>query len=299
MLLHICFDCQSQKLFFSIAYYYSAPIPTPSTVYLSQNASCPSLSSCLFLLEPEVVNVLPQHREHESLHAVRHDLRLESPAQQTHHPVLGQHPLQSLWIGDGLLVGLLVHLDHADGVGAGVRRGGRAESDEGRPPKSGQLVVKFRQVLVQVVVHEEPGVVADEGRRRCGQSSVPEDRRSLHFQLGNEILESIFPADLHACLKGVHRHENDTEESSRSRGSYSLNSHREILCLVKVIKGNNHSRVCSSVSESGQRSLNQGREEASVESRDSTILVQCLERFSGGGTISILIVDGGSHPHQR
>ena len=141
----------------------------------------------LLLREENSLELLPQNAEEDSLQSVGDDLRVEASEHETVDPVLGEDVLDGYGVGDCDLGGLLVDLDDADGVGAGVGDCGAAEPDPGAPSKLLELVVLDLGVLdVEEVVGREPGVVTDERCGGGGEGAVVEDGGAGSLDLWKE-----------------------------------------------------------------------------------------------------------------
>jgi hypothetical protein len=72
----------------------------------------------------------PQHIEQQALETVGDNLGLETSEEQAVHTIFLNHLVESLHVSDGHFTGLLGGLQHANGVGAGIRNSRGAESNQ-------------------------------------------------------------------------------------------------------------------------------------------------------------------------
>ena len=155
----------------------------------------------IVLLEELLVDELPEDREHQTLHTVGQDLGLQATAEQTAQTVLLDDAAEGLGVRDLLSVTLLVHLDHADRVGAGVRHGRGAETDHGTTSQLLGGLVVARQHLVEVVVHEEPRVVTHESCGGGSDGTLEESAGASSSELSHELLHTVLTLHLPMNLK--------------------------------------------------------------------------------------------------
>lgn len=114
------------------------------------------LAQCLFLWEEHLLELLPKNREENALHAVGKDLGLQATEHQTSNSRLLNHILDHLRIRQVLRVRLLVNLNDADRVGAGITDGRCAESHQCPTAELAQLSVLLGDLGTQEVVCGKP-----------------------------------------------------------------------------------------------------------------------------------------------
>ena len=292
---------------------------------LSLHSHSLSLSlSLLLLLEELLVDELPQDGEHESLQAVGEDLGLQPSSEEGEDAVLLDDLLHGFGVRDDFCGRLSVDLNDSDGVGDRVGDDRGAEADEGVSHELELDLLVLGQYFLQGVVGEEPGIVSGEGSRESGHRSVVEHRRSAGPGLLEQVSEALAAVHLHGGLHGVDGHEEDSPESGCARGGAGLDAHGQVLGLLEVVEEVEHAGIGSGVSESRERALGQGRDQPSVESRNTSILPQgsvCLkqkqkkakkndekregaqilglpEGFKRASSVPVLVVDGCSQPHE-
>mmetsp|Transcript_31177 Transcript_31177/g.101544 ORF Transcript_31177/g.101544 Transcript_31177/m.101544 type:complete len:307 (+) Transcript_31177:81-1001(+) len=249
--------------------------------------------------EHQLVDILPQHGEEQALQPIGHQARLEPPSEQPRDAVLAHHQPHSIRIGDALRVRLLGGLDDADGVGGGVADQGREEADGSAAAQLLQRRVWVRQLLVQVVVREEPWVVSHQRSARGGQSAVEEHSGARSADLAHQGWEPTRALNLHDGLGGVDWHQEDTPRCRGGRRAQRLGADGEVARRLQPIHERQHARIRSRVAEAGQRALRQRRQVAAIEPPDAALLVQ---RLHGGQrpwcSMTVLVVHRRAEPHQ-
>mmetsp|Transcript_11097 Transcript_11097/g.30661 ORF Transcript_11097/g.30661 Transcript_11097/m.30661 type:complete len:322 (-) Transcript_11097:107-1072(-) len=250
----------------------------------------------LLLWKQNLLKVLPQHGEENSLQTVGKDLGLQSAEQETLHAALGDDVAHDLRVRYLFGIGLLVDLADADAVGAGVGDGRGAETEDGTTAELAELRVLLGDAFAEVVVGEEPWVMSDEGGGCGSETSVVQGERSGCLDLVHDDAE--FSCDLHGRLDGIDWHQEDTKDGGRCGGRNGLDTNRKILGAFERIEQSEDTRVGRSVTKSRQWSLEKGWQDATVETRDTTICVKRAEGHWEGGSVAVLVVDGCSHPHE-
>lgn len=122
---------------------------------------CRSSNSCflLFLGEHDLFKVLPQDAEKNTLQAIRQNLGLQTSKHETLDTRFGQDSLNDLWVRQLIRMRLLVRLDDTDRVGACIRNGRRAKTQDSSTSQFGQLCILLGDKFTQVIVGEEPTAV--------------------------------------------------------------------------------------------------------------------------------------------
>ena len=81
-------------------------------------------------------------------------------------------------------------------------------------------------------------------------------------------------ANLHDGFAGIHWHEDDPEERSCRGSRQSLDTHIEVGSRFIAVQQSQCPRICSSVTKSGERPLEESWCQSSVEPGDPTIPVR-------------------------
>ncbi len=102
----------------------------------------------------------------------------------------------------------------------------------------------------------------------------------------------------HGGLHSINRHEQDSEQRSGNGSRNSLRSNRQISSHIEGIQSCQGTSICGSVTETRERALKKGWHQTTIKARNTAISIQSLECLSGGGSVSVLVVDGGTHPHE-
>mmetsp|Transcript_3840 Transcript_3840/g.7739 ORF Transcript_3840/g.7739 Transcript_3840/m.7739 type:complete len:212 (-) Transcript_3840:322-957(-) len=176
------------------------------------------LARCGRSLVHHLGNGLPANGEESPLDAVGEDPRAQATAEEPCVALLLNDLLCRVEVADGLHRRLAGRLQHAQGVGAGVRDSGRGKADDGVADVLPKLELEGRQHLAQLVVGVEPRVVAHPSRGHGTNCTLPE-RCGVLLGLLNEALQAVFALHLLRGLPRIDRHQEDAESSS-ARGRY-------------------------------------------------------------------------------
>jgi hypothetical protein len=128
----------------------------------------------LFLWEQGFLKVFPENGKENTLQTIGQNLGLQTTEKETPNSRFLQHIANDLAVRQLIWMGLLVHLDDTDGIGARVTDSGTAESENGTTTKFLELIVLFGDIFTQIVVGEEPRVVTDKGGRRRSEGAIVE-----------------------------------------------------------------------------------------------------------------------------
>jgi hypothetical protein len=118
--------------------------------------------------------VLPENGKENTLQTIGQNLGLQTTEKEAPHARFLQYIAHNLAVGQLIWMGLLVHLDDPDGIGARVTDSGTAETENGTTTKFLELIVLLRDLFTQIVVGEEPWVVTDKGGRCRSEGAIVE-----------------------------------------------------------------------------------------------------------------------------
>jgi hypothetical protein len=233
--------------------------------------------------------VLPQDAEQNPLQPIGQNLGLQSSEHESGHSALGNDVAHHLSVGQDILVRLFVDLDDPNTVAAGITDRGGAKAENGTSTQLHQLRILLWNILREVVVGEEPGVVPHEGCRRSRNGSIVERQGSTDLDFIHDAAK--LSRHLHRRLDRVYGHEKDAPHGSCSRGGHSFDGGGHVLGGLVRVQQREHARVGSRVSESGEGALDQGGGDAAVEAQDASVGVESAESDGERRSISVLVVD--------
>jgi len=245
-----------------------------------------------------LIEVSPENREHKTLSTVGENTSLETAAHETKDTITLNDVLHGLRVRNLLGTGLTVGLDDTNGVRDRVRDDGRAETHTSTTKKLLEGVSLHRKTSIKEVVSREPGEVTGESGSRGSESTMEEDGETVGTELVHEDGKTLGTLDLKDGLEGIDRHEADSEESSSRRSTHGLDGNGEILSGGETVQESEGTSVGSSITETGERTLSEGRNKTLVETGNTTFLVKGLSSLLKGSTISVLVVHDGTHPHE-
>lgn len=141
-----------------------------STVHLllaavAQRSRCVVLGSIwhLFLSKEGFFKMLPQNRKENTLQTICQDFGFQPTEHQSRHTRFGQDTTKDFGIGQLIGMRLLIHLQDANRVTAGVADRGTAKSQKGSSSQFVDLRVLFGNFLRQEIVRGKPRVMSYEG----------------------------------------------------------------------------------------------------------------------------------------
>ena len=158
--------------------------------------------SLLFVFgEKNFFKLLPQNTEQDSLHTIGQNLGFQTSEHEPLDTWFCNDITENLDICQLFWVGLLVHLHHTDWVGASVRYGRGAESQDGTTSQLLELCILLRDLFTQEIVSGEPTVKSRTKRNK--RSSVGGDTGEIKEWEGMSFLSKNNDAD----QKPLHRHQ--------------------------------------------------------------------------------------------
>mmetsp|Transcript_47130 Transcript_47130/g.105971 ORF Transcript_47130/g.105971 Transcript_47130/m.105971 type:complete len:295 (+) Transcript_47130:238-1122(+) len=236
----------------------------------------------------------PAHREEGSLQAVGQDAGAQAAAEEPDIALLLNDLLSRLHVTHWLQCCLPRCLQHPQGVGKGVRNGGRCKANDGIADVLPIGKVKGWQGLPELIVGVEPRVVAHPRRSHGTNGTLPE-RGGVLLGLLQEPLQAVLALHLLGGLPGINGHEEHAEASSATGGRHGLGRGGQ----VRVLEGRERAVVGRGVAEPGDGRLDQPWSQTAVEPGDATLRPQLLGDLHEAAAVTVLVVHDGAHPHQR
>lgn len=245
------------------------------------------------------LEVLPEHREDETLGAVGEQTRRQAAAEEALEAVGGDDVLHSLRVRHHLGAGLAVRLDDADRVRHGVGHDGGAETDERVTSKLVESLLGHRETVVEVVEGGEPGVVADEGGEPRRHRSVEQHRRTVSTELLLKSGHGVGALDLVDGLDGVDGHQQDAERGGGTGRRERLDRDGQIRCARLRVEQSENTGIGGSVTEARQRALQQRGHETLVEAADTALRPERLDGLLHAGAVAVLVVHRRAKRHEE
>ena len=152
--------------------------------------------------------------------------------------------------------------------------------------------------LGEVVVNGKPGIVPNSVGGPGSHGTAEKHSGSVCSELGHELWDAVFALDLHGRLESVDWHERHAKHAREKRSRSRLDHDGQRRSRLEAIQELNGTGICCRVSKTRQRTLNQGRGETAIETRNASILVQCTKGVHRASAVAVLVVDRGAHPHQ-
>jgi hypothetical protein len=233
--------------------------------------------------------VLPQNTKQNTLQPVGENLGFQSSKKESVTARLGHDHFHNLRIRKVVGMTLFVHFHHSDRVGTGITNSGRTKSQYGATPEFGQLRILFGNLFRQEIVREKPGIVTNERGTRCRQTTIVQGQWSHDFDLVDDARE--FTRDLHGGFDGINGHDDNPKQSGGSRGRHGFKANVNILGRFERVQGGQDTGIGRRVSKATEGTLKQCWQDASVETGDTAVGIQCAECSGKAGAVAVLVID--------
>ena len=138
------------------------------------------------------LEVLPENAKQDTLQTIGKDLGFQSSEKETTNATLLQDGLDDLGIRKLIRVRLLVDLDDANRVGAGIRNGRRAKTQNGSSPEFRELRVLFGDLFRQEIVSGKPTIIIGwDGVERKETWNIVSDNARLLILVSTKLILAL------------------------------------------------------------------------------------------------------------
>jgi hypothetical protein len=233
--------------------------------------------------------VFPQNTKQDALQAVGENLGFQSSKKESVIATLFDDHAHNLRIRKLIRMRLLVDFHDPNRVGTGITNGRRGKSQNGTAPEFRQLRILFGNFFRQEIVREKPGIVTHKGSGRRRQGTIVESQWSHDLDLVDHTRE--FSSDLHGRLDGINRHDDNAKECGGGRGSHGFKANVNVLGGFERIQGRQNTGIGRRVSKATEGTLKQCGKDASVETGDTAVGVECAESRGKTGAVAVLVID--------